>query len=112
MKFIEKQIEDTQTGAIANYHEITSINCDYTNNSVVATIASYVSKKARESSKNALSFNSFTFTQAMPSRGESAHDWALNQLVQPQPEGFVPEEYFGYVNPHMFANGKVKEADV
>ena len=111
MKYIEKQIEDTQTGAIANYHELTAINCDYTNKSVVATIASYVSKKARESSKNALSFNSITFTQAMPSRGESAHDWTLNQLVQPQPEGFVPDDYVGYINPYIFAGGEIKDAN-
>ena len=108
MKFIEKQIEDNQTGAIANYHEITAVNCDYLNGSVTATIASYVSKKARENGKNSLSLNSFTFSQAMPARDESAHDWVLGQLIQPQPEDFVPEDYYGYINPHMFAGGKVK----
>lgn len=110
MKFIEKQIEDTQTGAIANYHEITAINCDYINNSVVTTIASYVSKKTKDKGKNALSFNSFTFTQAMPSRDESAHNWVLDQLILPEPEGFQPETYYGYVNPHMFAGGTIKQS--
>ena len=111
MKYIEKQIEDEQTGAIAGYHEITLLKCDYLNKIVETTMASYASKKAKDNGKNALSFNTFTFTNAMPDTGESAHDWSLNQLIQPKPEDFVPENYVGYVNPYIFAGGKIKETN-
>lgn len=37
------------------------------------------------------------------------YEWALSELVKAQPEDFVPETYSGYVNPYMFAGGKVKE---
>ncbi|WP_373766401.1 hypothetical protein [Glaesserella sp.] len=110
MKYIEKTLEDDNTGAVVGYHEITAINCDYANNSVVATLSSYVSKKAKDRGKNALSFAQFTFTSSMPSRDESAHNWVLDQLILPEPEGFQPETYYGYVNPHMFAGGTIKQS--
>lgn len=111
MKYIEKQIEDAQTGAIANYHEVTAVNVDYVNNTVVATLASYVSKKTKDAGKSALSLNSFTLSPILPARSESAHDWSLNELIQEPSADFDPEEYPGYVNPHMFAGGKIKETD-
>ncbi len=108
MKYIEKAIEDANTGANANYHEITTLNIDYTNNSVSVVLASYVSQKMKAAGKSALSFVPLSLSP-LPSREVSVHDWALNQLIQAVPEGFVPQEYQGYINPHTFAGGKVKE---
>ncbi|EPE72011.1 TPA: hypothetical protein ACPDS2_001067 [Pasteurella multocida] len=47
MKYIEKTIEDSKTGANASYHELVSFTIDYNNSSVTATTVSYVSKKKR-----------------------------------------------------------------
>ncbi|HDR1418802.1 TPA: hypothetical protein QB189_000584 [Pasteurella multocida] len=105
MKYIEKTIEDSQTGANASYHELVSFTVDYNNSSVTSTTASYVSKKAKDGNKKALSFNSF-YLNSVPERGESSHDWVLNQLVQPQPEDYQHDGQS--VNPYMFAGGQVK----
>ncbi|HED4408901.1 TPA: hypothetical protein R4328_002030 [Pasteurella multocida] len=106
MKYIEKAIEDQQTGANASYHEIMSLNIDYLNNTTSVAVASFVSKKARDSDRKALSFNSF-YLNSVPERSESAHDWVLNQLVQPQPEDYQHDGQSS-VNPYMFAGGQVK----
>ena len=108
MKYIEKAIEDEQTGATAKYHEITALNIDYTSDYATVTVGSYVSLKARKAGKSALSFNSFTL-QPLPDRAENPHDWALTQLIQSKPAEFVPDDYPGYVNPHTFADGEIKE---
>ncbi|HHE3654194.1 TPA: hypothetical protein ACPDWD_001511 [Pasteurella multocida] len=105
MKYIEKTIEDSQTGANASYHELVSFTVDYNNSSVTTTTASYVSKKAKDGNKKALSYNSF-YLNPVPARTENAHDWILNQLVQKQAEDY---HYDGEgVNPYMFADGVIK----
>ncbi|MGC6407547.1 hypothetical protein ACNO7M_02885 [Bisgaard Taxon 45] len=106
MKYIKKQIEDQQTGANAAYHEIVSLNIDYLNNSISVTVASFVSKQKKENDKKALSFNSFYLSSA-PDRNESAHNWILNQLVQPQPEDYQHDGQS--VNPYMFAGGTIED---
>lgn len=35
----------------------------------------------------------------------------LKKLIEPQPEGFVPETYYGYVNPYTYAGGKIKATE-
>lgn len=108
MKYIAKQIEDNRTGSSAEYHVVTGLQIDYLNNSTFVTIASYVSKQKKNEGKDALSVNTFTISSA-PSWEQIPYEWALAELVKAQPEGFVPETYAGYVNPYMFADGKVKE---
>lgn len=112
MKYIEKTTEDSQTGATASYHEITGLNIDFTNNQAAVIMSSYVSAKARSIGKNALSFSSFTLENLPAERETITYEWALNQLIQPVPESFTPEDYTGYINPYTFAGGKVKDAVV
>lgn len=81
---------------------------DYVNNSTFVTISSYVSKAKKDERKERLSINTFTIP-GVPGCNEIPYEWALSELVKAQPEGFVPETYIGYVNPYMFADGKVKE---
>lgn len=109
MKYIEKKLEDAQTGAIVDYHEIVNIGVDYINNSVSVTIASYVSSNGRENNKNPLSYNSFYLDEA-PSREVNIHDWALSQLIINEPEGFVRDD--NAINPYFFAGGKIKEIEL
>lgn len=110
MKFIEKQIECQRTGAPVAHHTVTGLQVDYLNNSTFVTIASYVSKQKKEEGKDALSVNTFTIS-SVPSWEQIPYEWALLELVKAQPEGFTPETYAGYVNPYMFAGGKVKETE-
>ncbi|MEE3731778.1 Uncharacterised protein [Mannheimia haemolytica] len=108
MKFIEKQTECQRTGALSNHHVVTGLQVDYVNNSTFITMASYVSKQKKDEGKESLSVNTFTIS-AVPSWDQIPYEWALSELVKAQPEDFVPETYSGYVNPYMFAGGKVKE---
>lgn len=77
-------------------------------NSTFVTIASYVSKAKKDEGKESLSVNTFTI-QSVPEWDKIPYEWALGELVKAQPEGFSPETYIGYVNPYMFAGGKIKE---
>ncbi len=108
MKFIEKQTECQRTGAVSTHHVVTGLQVDYVNNSTFITMASYVSKQKKDEGKESLSVNTFTIS-AVPSWEQVPYEWALSELVKAQPEDFVPETYSGYVNPYMFAGGKVKE---
>lgn len=110
MKFIEKQTECQRTGAPVAHHVVTGLQVDYLNNSTFVTIASYVSKQKKDDGKDALSVNTFTIS-SVPSWEQIPYEWALAELVKAQPEGFTPETYAGYVNPYMFAGGKVKETE-
>ncbi|SMB89373.1 hypothetical protein SAMN05660772_02873 [Pasteurella testudinis DSM 23072] len=109
MKYIEKSIEDEQTGATCSYHEITTLNVDFINDNAVVVVACYVSAKAKAAGKNALSFNSFNLSPLPEDRNAVGYDWALTQLIQALPEGFTPEDYPGYINPHALAGGKIKD---
>ena len=108
MKYITKQIEDVRTGAAAEHHVVTGLQVDYINNSTFVTIASYVSKAKKDEGKETLSVNTFTI-QTVPEWDRIPYEWALNELVKVQPEDFTPETYIGYVNPYMFAGGKIKD---
>lgn len=110
MKYIEKKIEDPRTGASASYHIVSGLQTDYVNNNTFVTITSYVSKEKKEEGRDSLSINTFTIP-CVPEWDAIPYEWALSELVKAQPEDFVPEAYMGYVNPYMFAGGKVKDAN-
>ena len=110
MKFIEKNIEDSRTGATANHHVITSFSVDYGAQTTTVTVGTYVSKVKKDEGKETLSVSTFTLP-GIPDWSEIPYEWALKKLVEPQPEGFVPENYYGYVNPYTFAAGKIKAAE-
>ncbi|SUU97064.1 hypothetical protein [Avibacterium paragallinarum] len=108
MKYIEKQLEDSRTGAGVNYHEVTGLQVDYLNNATYITMASYVSKTMKDAGKELLSVSTFTLP-SVPDWSQIPYEWALKELIKAQPEDYVPEEYEGYVNPYLFAGGKVKD---
>ncbi|UAX42496.1 hypothetical protein [Pasteurella canis] len=110
MKFIEKTIEDARTGAQANYHEITSLNTDYLNKKTYVSVASYVSREKKLERKDAISTNVFTII-AVPELNQVPYDWTLTELIKAAPPDFVPESYVGYVNPFLFAGGKIKQIE-
>lgn len=108
MKFIEKQCECNRTGAALTHHVVTGLQVDYVNNSTFVTMASYVSKAKKEEGKESLSVNTFTIS-SVPAWDQIPYEWALAELVKEQPADYIPESYSGYINPYLFAGGKVKE---
>ncbi|MDH2923803.1 hypothetical protein EV693_105111 [Nicoletella semolina] len=108
MKYIEKNIEDAQTGAKVTCHAISGLNVDYLNHSTHISVASYVSAQKKSEGKLSLSINTFTIP-AVPDWSQVPYEWALNELIKPQPEDFEPENYAGYINPYLFSGGKLKQ---
>ncbi|VTR63035.1 Uncharacterised protein [Actinobacillus pleuropneumoniae] len=72
------------------------------------TIGSYVSKLKKTRGKNRYPLILLLF-KAVPAWDQIPYQWALAELVKAQPDDFIPETYAGYVNPYMFAGGKVKD---
>ena len=108
MKYIEKQIEDPRTGALTSCHTVGGLQTDYTYGNTHITIVSYVSADKKRIGKDSVSINTFT-VQGVADWNEIPYEWALNQLMQPAPEGFIPDNEARYVNPYLFAGGKIKE---
>lgn len=113
IKYIEKAIEDQNTGADVKYHEITAVNIDYKNRYAAVTVESYISAKAKAAGKMAvgspitLSFND------IPCMDENPITFFYQRLTAPMPEEYVEpgddEKHYGWVNPYLFAGGKIKE---
>lgn len=111
MKYIEKKVEDPRTGAEIGLHIVSGLQVDYINNSTFVTISSFVSKDKKQEGKDSLSVNTFTIPGS-PDWNSIPYEWALSELVKAQPADFVPEGYAGYINPYIFAGGKIKDLEV
>lgn len=117
IKFIEKAIEDPNTGADVKYHEITAVNIDYKHLYASVTVESYISQKAKETGKQPVSHPTIlSFSGNVPTMADNPVDFFYTQLTQPTPEGYQEpteeEKYTGWVDPYLFAGGKVKESTV
>lgn len=114
IKFIEKAIEDENTGADVKYHEITAVNIDYKNHYASVTVESYISYKTKQAGKSPVgSPITLSFSDSVPCMDENPIDYFYQRLTAPVPEGYVEpseeEKYQGWVNPYLFAGGKIKE---
>lgn len=110
MKYIEKELEDLNTSAIVSYHEITAYAIDFKHQFASITVESYINKKAKEKGKQPVgSPISLSFSQADCPKTGCPIDWFLAQLIAPVPEGFEPQSYEGYINPHLLSGGEIKE---
>lgn len=115
IKFIEKAIEDPNTGADVKYHEITAVNIDYKNHYASVTVESYISQKAKQAGKQPVGHpTTLSFNGNGPTMADNPIDYFYEFLVQPAPEGYVEpaeeEKYTGWVNPYLFTGGKIKTA--
>lgn len=108
MKYINKTVEDPRTGAATGYHIVGGIQTDYTNSNTFVTIVSYVSYEKYKEGKDSVSLNTFTM-KGVPDWSEIPYEWALNQLIQEPPSDFTPDNSMRYINPYLFAGGKIKE---
>lgn len=114
-KYIEKNIEDPNTGADVKYHEITAVNIDYKNGYASVTVESYISKKAKDAGKFPVGYpNTLSFSGNVPTMADNPVDFFYAQLTQPVPEDYQEptdeEKYHGWVDPYLFGGGDVKTA--
>lgn len=117
IKFIEKAIEDPNTGADVKYHEITAVNIDYKHLYASVTVESYISQKAKETGKQPVGHPTIlSFSGNVPTMADNPVDFFYTQLTQPVPEDYQApteeEKYTGWVDPYLFAGGKIKESSV
>lgn len=115
IKFIEKAIEDPNTGAEVKYHEITAVNIDYKNHYASVTVESYISRKTKEAGKSPVGHpTTLSFSGNVPTMADNPIDFFYAHLTQAPPEGYQEpaeeEKYTGWINPYLFAEGKLKEA--
>ncbi|GAB1652306.1 TPA: hypothetical protein ACU207_001864 [Mannheimia haemolytica] len=106
MKFIEKQIENDTTGALASCHVLSLVTIDYDNQLTSAIIKSFVSKDKKESGKQPI-FQSSVTINAAPDFGQSPNEWVLSELIKPAPDAVEPFDEHKYV----FAGGKIKDCE-
>ena len=114
IKFIEKAIEDENTGADVKYHEITAVNIDYKNRYASITVESYISLKTKQAGKLPVGNpTTLSFSDEVPTMAENPIDYFYQRLTQPIPDDYVEpseeEKYQGWISPYVFAGGKVKE---
>jgi hypothetical protein len=77
------------TGAIAEYHVVTSINLDLENSKTTASVTSFVNKAARIGSKSAM-FQQQIQIDGLPADGQIVKDFAEAALVVVPPAGTPP----------------------
>lgn len=115
IKYIEKSIEDPNTGADVKYHEITAVNIDYKHKYASITVESYISKQAKEAGKQPVGHpTTLSFSGNVPTMADNPIDYFYTQLTQPIPQEWQEpaeeEKYQGWVHPYLFAEGKIKGA--
>jgi hypothetical protein len=93
------------TGAAATYHVVQQIALDYVSSITNSTVASYLSKDAKDAGKFPM------YTQQIPVDGlpaaeQDARTYAEGLLVEVMPEDTVAPPY---ANRHAFAGGTVVE---
>lgn len=115
IKYIEKAIEDQNTGADVKYHEITAVNIDYKNRYASVTVESYISKKTKEAGKSPVGHPTIlSFSGNVPTMADNPVDFFYAKLTQPTPEGYQEpaeeEKYTGWVDPYLFSGGSIKTA--
>lgn len=83
MKYIEKILEDAQTGATLGYHEIINVNLDFINKVTNVTFACYVSFDTKKANKSAVTQIGISIPDQFPDSTNNICDWILNTLVSP-----------------------------
>lgn len=78
---IKHEIEDENTGAVANYHVIEYVNIDYKFKTVTATLNGYVSKKVYDAGRNPLCSHSIS-VNALPEEREVTRAWLYGKAVE------------------------------
>lgn len=103
---LQQDYDTPSTGAVASYHVVQQVSLDYVSNLVGATVASYLSKDARDAGKFAMYTQQIQF-QGLPEAGTDALAYAEAQLsaAAPTDGSVVP----GFPNRYAFAGATIVE---
>lgn len=101
------EIDDPNTGALASFHVISSLNTSWKYNNAQATLDSYASRKAFDLGKQPMGSQIITLYGSP--ENECSKAWAYRHLVAPIPEGTL-DVYQNPVMPHDFTGGELVEA--
>ncbi|MXN88617.1 hypothetical protein [Pasteurella canis] len=106
MQYIDKILEDAQTGATLSYHEIININLDLINKVTNVTFACYVSVDTKKANKSAVTQIGISIPDQFPESTDNICEWILNTLVSPVGEDIV--------DPYrkVFIGGTVKKIEI
>lgn len=77
---ISHEIEDENTGAIAEFHVLEYLTIDYKYQSATATINGYINQKAYEKGRSAITSTTLT-VHGLPENGDPTRDWVYEQAV-------------------------------
>jgi hypothetical protein len=99
---LQKDYETPSTGAVASYHVVQQVGLDYVSLQTNATVASYLTKDARDAGKFPL-YTQQISVDGLPTTGVDARDYAEQQLV-----AAVPQDGGGpYANRFVFAGAEI-----
>jgi len=99
---LKKDYVTPSTGATANYHVVQQVSLDYVSSQINATVASYLSKDARDAGRFPLYTQQITVA-GLPAVGVEALTYAQQQLIAAAPDGGSVT----YTNRFAFAGGEI-----
>jgi hypothetical protein len=99
---LQKDYETPSTGAVASYHVVQQVGLDYVSLQTNATVASYLTKEARDAGKFSL-YTQQISVDGLPTAGADARDFAEQQLVTAAPQSSGGP----YANHFVFAGAEI-----
>ncbi|MEM5325160.1 hypothetical protein VSR34_00930 [Paraburkholderia sp. JHI2823] len=94
------------TGAVASYHVVQQVSLDYVSNLVGATVASFLSKDAKDAGRFAM-YTQQIQLHGIPAPGENTLAYVEAQLAEAEPtDGSVVP---GFPNRYAFAGATIVE---
>jgi hypothetical protein len=93
------------TWAVADYHVVQQINLDFVSSTCTATVASFLSKEAKDAGKSPIYAQQIAL-EGVPSSGADPKAYVEGMLIEPQPADVtIPP----YANRYVFAGGTIVE---
>jgi len=93
------------TGAPATYHVVQQIMLDFVSSITNATVASFLSKEARDAGKSPM-YAQQVPVDNLPAAGQDPLEYVEGRLIEPLPDGTVVAPY---ANRYSFAGGEIVE---
>lgn len=111
--YINKDIEDIDTGANCNFHILTGYEVKIENQEATLIFSSYVSKKMYDLGRNALSDFFRINLDEVDFDPEKPLQTLLKDVVKNPPKNYEPDEDTRFIrDPYFFSGGKVHIEDL
>ncbi len=111
--YIEKAIEDSDTGAMVCCHSVSGYTVDCFNKNTIVTIVSHISNITLTNGKQPIGFPKEIIIHNIPTGLIDSQKWILEQLtVNNVKNGITDDVEIGCMNdidPYMFSGGIIKE---